>query len=130
MKSGIALLLSFVFFAGSLFPFTDVEEAFKIPNLISHYFEHTESTTKDLSVWEFLQLHYGLNSSHAKSHHTETDHSLPMFHSHCIGLTFVMPRFLTFPRIHPIALTQFTYSFYQNTYAYLFSISFLRPPRY
>ncbi|MDJ1497568.1 hypothetical protein QNI19_31805 [Cytophagaceae bacterium DM2B3-1] len=130
MKSGIALLLTFVFFAGSLFPFTDVEEAFKIPNLISHYFELKESTPEDLSAWEFLQLHYGLGSSHAKSHHTETDHSLPMFHSHCLGLTFVMPRFLTFPEIQSIALKNYTYSFYQNTYAYLFSISVLRPPRY
>lgn len=130
MKSVSSFFLIIVFFVGGIFPRTDVEEVFKIPNLIAHYFEHKQTTLQELNVWSFLQLHYGIDSPHAKSHHTEKDHSLPMFHYHCAGLTFVMPnRFISFPVIHPVIFVQDLYSFYQNTYVYLFSISFLRPPR-
>ena len=128
MKSVVALFLGFVFFLGSIFPNTDVDEVYKIPNLIQHYFEHKKEVGADFGFWHFLQLHYGLGSTHAKTH--KTDASLPMFQHHCSGFTFVLPLTLSFSYQLPAAsFTQLRHSFYQNTYAYLFSITHLRPPK-
>jgi len=128
MKSIIALLLGVIFFAGGLFPHTDIEEVYKIPSLIHHYFEHEQNTTEDSGFWHFLQLHYGIGSKHTNKH--QGDSKLPMFHHHCVGLMFVLPKMIAFAQApEPSVLLSCRYSFYRNTYAYLFSVSPLRPPQ-
>lgn len=52
--------------------FTPVIELAKVPELFSHYLEH-KAENKQLSFFNFLQLHYSGDSSHTENHH----HSLP-----------------------------------------------------
>ncbi len=129
MKPIVALVLAFLFLIGSLFPRTDMEEVFKIPNLVQHYLEHKEKATQGFSFLDFLNLHYGINSTHAQTHQKEHA-SVPMFHAHCAGLTFVLPvSYFMWKAIPEVVLSSLYTSFYHNTYQYLFSFSFLRPPR-
>jgi|GEM_PF-4672473 len=127
MKPVVAPFLGFVFFTNSIFPHTHVEEISKTHNLIGHYFGHCQMAAEQFTFREFPGMYYGLDSTHAKSH--QSNHRQPMFHQHCAGLTFILPTYITFPQQSVIVRIPDQYVHYQNTYAYLFPHSFLRPPQ-
>jgi hypothetical protein len=60
---------------------TELGQLMKFPLLIEHYLEH-QGEKKDLSVWTFLYMHYGLENDHDGDY--EKDMKLP-FKSHESG---------------------------------------------
>lgn len=126
MKEYTSLLLSTLLFLGSLFPQTDVEEVFKIPQLLPHYLEHKHTAQADFDFLDFLILHYSPGSDHAQTPHPSTN--IPMHNHVMTGMAFIIPGLLQLDlyTFDPCPIYQ---SIYKNTYAYLFSYSFLQPPR-
>lgn len=128
MKPVFAILLSFLLLAGSLFPQTDVEEIYKIPQLLTHYHEHQKSAGPDFSFIDFLILHYSLSSDHAQTPHSEAN--LPMYSHLCTGLAFVLPNQPCLLFIYALPLSPQYSSHYQKEYSCLFSFSILQPPQF
>ena len=127
MKEYTSLLLSMLLFLGSLFPQTDVEEVFKIPQLLPHYLEHKQAAQADFDFVDFLVLHYSLDSEHAKAPHPATN--IPM-HNHVMsGTAFIMSDLLHLDLYTFNPCTIFR-SIYKNSYSYVFAYSFLQPPRF
>jgi hypothetical protein len=81
MKEYTSFLLSLVLFLGSLFPQTDVEEVFKIPQLVPHYLEHKQTVTIEFTFIDFLVMHYSMDSDHARAPHPSTNIPLHNFPS-------------------------------------------------
>jgi len=53
---------------------TEINQVFKLPNLVCHYFEHCQ-LNPDISFFRFLSMHYGGNDgTHADD---EKDNQLP-----------------------------------------------------
>jgi hypothetical protein len=99
MKRHIARFFAVWLFLGSLFPQTDLEELCKVPMLWIHYqTEHAE-----LSLNEFLQLHYGSKAGEDCPAHD----SLPMQkHAHtCQSILFV-PLEVPFVLPAPLSCTE------------------------
>ena len=103
MKRLAALGLLFFY----LISFTEFSEVLRLPLLVEHYTEH-KSKVNDLSVWEFLVMHYETDVAH-----DDQDMSLPFKdcnHSFS-GTTVVLP-------VQKIALTEhlqkttLTYAFF------------------
>ena len=112
---------------GSLFPFSDMEEVFKLPALVKHYQEHKErAAEEDFNFLDFLALHY-LDADHSN---TEDHDVLPMFKHQCPASVFIMPSF-TEPTI---SITSFNNITYNNSlrfnYFYQYTGFLLQPPRF
>ncbi|WP_019991294.1 hypothetical protein [Rudanella lutea] len=128
MKSVTALCLGILLLVGSLFPQTDVEEVFKLPGLVTHYQWHKQIAKGDIDIWQFLEMHYGLSSKHAKTDHEGV--KIPLYNHLSAGFVFVLSApqfvparletFLNWPSIH------FTY---ENLYSFLRVAPLLQPPR-
>ena len=91
MKRFAAIGLLFFY----LISFTEFSEVLRLPLLVEHYTEH-KSKVDDLSVWEFLVMHYETDVAH-----DDKDMSLPFKgcdHS-CFAQTLVLP-------VQKIALTE------------------------
>jgi hypothetical protein len=127
MKEYTSLLLSLLLFLGSLFPQTDVEEVFKIPQLLPHYLEHKQTAQLDFDFLDFLILHYSPGSDHAQTPHPSTN--IPMHNHVMTGMAFIMPDLLQVDlyTFNPCTIYQ---SIYKNTYSYVFAYSFLQPPQH
>jgi hypothetical protein len=63
---------------------TELPQLFKLPNLISHYFEHSR-LNPDLSFGEFLVMHYG--GDDGTSADDDTDNKLPCHNSNTNTIT-------------------------------------------
>jgi hypothetical protein len=126
MKEYTSLLFSILLFLGSLFPQTDVEEVFKIPQLLPHYLEHKQSAQSDFNFIDFLIMHYTPGSEHAQAPHPSTN--IPMHNHVMTGMAFIMPDLLQLD-LHTVNFCTAFRTVYKNTYSYLFSYTFLQPPR-
>ena len=127
MRTIVALLLSLLLFLGSLFPHTDVEEVYKIPQLFAHYQQHKEAASTDFSFWDFLLMHYSPSSEHAKTPHQGV--KIPMYNHILLGLVFIVTFPVIFSLLQVVRLLTPWVAGYQNTYAYQFSLSLLEPPQ-
>jgi hypothetical protein len=127
VRTIVALLLSLLLFLGSLFPHTDVEEVYKIPQLIAHYQQHKAATPTGLGFWDFLVMHYSPGSEHAKTPHEGVE--IPMYSHVLPGLVFIVTFPVIFSLLHVVRLLPPRVASYQNRYAYLFSLSLLEPPQ-
>ena len=129
MKCFIALFLSLILGLGSLFPKTDVEEVFKLPELIEHYYEHKAGKDSNLNFIDFLLLHYG---PEGKTHRSEQSHAkLPMFQHQVGGFVFILPAVM--PVIYSVHVAQqlvVTHlSLYRNIYSFFYRKALLQPPK-
>lgn len=128
MKSATALFLGILLLAGSLFPQTDVEEVFKIPNLLTHYQLHKRASGKNFNFWQFLDMHYNASSKHARLPHKGV--KIPLFNHLSMGFVFTLTQFQRLasrPCIIPV-LPKVWYA-YQNLYSYQNLSFILQPPQ-
>lgn len=126
MKRCTAFFLSFLMFAGSLFPQTDIEEVYKIPGLFTHFQEHRAKA--DLSFWQFLEMHYSPLSRHARTPHPHT--KIPFYNHMSAGFLFVLTEQGT--SLDPPSVSYFSFSHhFQYAVSYVFQTfgSLLRPPQ-
>jgi len=125
MKSSVSLFLASLFFAGSLFPKSDMDELFKIPALIGHYTEHKSKTTASFNFLDFLWLHYAVGSTHDEAAHENLPLSLDM----CSGMICVLQS--TFYQIvhFNTHVVKPSFSFYSLQYSFLSVFSLLNPPK-
>lgn len=122
MKKIISILLISLFGLGALIPKSDMEELFKIPNLIQHY----QNSHTDLSLLDFMAAHYN------EANHDDQDHEqLPLKHHHHQGLQLfdvLMPAqsdFLAISLEEHSSLTPKT----SPEYHFLYSPIFSPPPQ-
>ncbi len=127
MKKLLSLSLALLLFCGSLLPQGDVEELFKIPYLIQHYYqEHSNQAFLD-----FLAEHYG-NGTNAQVHQqADQDHQkLPLKQHDHQGLQIFnfLPSFwsATLTSSETPRIDSFLDS--KNLYHFIQSSKFLRPP--
>ncbi len=111
-------------FIGSLLPgFSN--QLNKLPSLVNHYKHHVEEHG-DISISEFISLHYIDDSAHKE----EEDHQdLPFFQMSTTSLVAVSHEFEI---VHPSlpALNTFELGFYKpNHYSFQDSESIFQPPR-
>lgn len=125
MKSLVSIFLATLFFAGSLFPKSDMDELFKIPALFEHYSEHKAKSKGELSFMDFLLMHYAVGSTHDEASHDK----LPLSMDMCTGIICVLQS--TFYQIvHPNThFVKPSFSFYCLQYSFLSVFSLLNPPR-
>ncbi len=122
MNRIISISLLLLFGLGSLVPKSDMEELFKIPNLIQHY----QNSHSNLSLLDFIAAHYN------QTNHDDLAHEqLPLKHHHHQGLQLfdvlisVMPELVAF---QDIDFTIYTPSICPK-YHFLYSPIFSPPPQ-
>lgn len=126
MKKVFAISFAILLFLGSLFPFSDIEEVFKLPALLKHYQEHKERAAgEDFSFLDFLTLHY-LDVDHS----TAEEHDLlPMFKHQCPASVFIMPSIAEYI-VSVSDLTNIKYSnLFHLNYFFQYTGFLLQPPR-
>ena len=98
MRQLVLWFLVALFSLGSLFPGTDVEEAFKLPALVMHYGQHLEENPADSSFLSFLGQHYGpeAGAKHAGQGHDNEHDQLPMV-KHGVHLGYWLIPTMTWP---------------------------------
>lgn len=77
---------------------TELSQLLKFPVLVEHYFEHKE-INPDLSVIDFLELHYKGNhlENHPHNDDYEQDKKLPfMTHTNLLACSFVVSQSVNF----------------------------------
>jgi hypothetical protein len=67
LKQVLAVLMAVMLFLGSLIPRMSMEQATRLPELLTHYQQHQREEGRDLSFWAFLIEHYALDSHHTKA---------------------------------------------------------------
>lgn len=83
MQKGLALILIVLHLGTN----TEMVQVFKLPKLISHYFQHYRQNPS-LSFSHFLAMHYGGNDGTTAD--DDTDNQLP-FHNtihHCLSVVY------------------------------------------
>jgi len=125
VKRLFPISFAILLFLGSLFPFSDMEEVFKLPALLKHYQEHKQRAPKeDFNFFDFLALHY-LDANHSNAE----EHDLPLYQHECSASVFIMPSFADFT----IRVSDFTDIKYSNlfhfNYFYQYTGFLLQPPR-
>ena len=126
MKRLFAISFATLLFLGSLFPFSDMEEVFKLPALLNHYLEHKQRTseTEDFNFVDFLALHY-LDENHSSAE----EHDLPLYQHECSALVFIMPSAADFTiRVSDLIDIKYNNLFHLN-YFYQYTGFLLQPPR-
>lgn len=127
MKRLFSISFAILLFMGSLFPYSDMEEVFKLPALLKHYQEHKERATagEEFNFMDFLTLHY-LDANHSN---TEDHDVLPMFKHQCPASVFIMPSVTAYT----VAISGLTNIKYNNlfhlNYFYQYTGFLLQPPR-
>ncbi|MBY0425807.1 MAG: hypothetical protein K2Q22_09240 [Cytophagales bacterium] len=125
MKSLVSILLASLFFAGSLFPKSDMDELFKIPALLEHYAEHKAKSSNEFSFMDFLMLHYSLGSTHDESAHA----NLPLSMDLCTGMICTISGFMDFSFSCLNFISRPLNSFYSLQYSFQSVFSLLNPPK-
>lgn len=82
-------LLSIALISFYVISFTEVHQLIRLPLLVVHFIEH-KTLSKDITFFEFLELHYSTEIAH-----DDRDMELPFKDcSHCVASqTVVMPAF-------------------------------------
>jgi hypothetical protein len=129
MKSPLALIMGLLMMAGSLFPQTDVEEVYKIPGLFGHYQLHKREAGSGFDFWQFLDMHYSINSRHNKTPHKGV--KIPLYNHLSAGFVFVLTKPTLVPGALPAEiLAQETQFQYANVYQFLRAYPLLQPPQF
>ncbi|TAF66242.1 MAG: hypothetical protein EAZ55_06345 [Cytophagales bacterium] len=120
-------LLALLIFLGSICPQSDIEEAYKMPHLLMHYWQsHAE-----ISFLEFLSLHYHQNSTHKKediAHHEKLPLQTSDAHSHLLAFVFIGFSWSYHLSNDTIEYPASFFSF-EEDYSYLRICTLLQPPR-
>jgi hypothetical protein len=82
--NAVKKFLAISFLSLYLISLTELSQLVKLPSLVEHYIEHKEKQS-DLSLWEFLSMHYTQNANH------DTNHEKLPFKSHngCINMVVI-----------------------------------------
>ncbi|WP_266368851.1 hypothetical protein [Tellurirhabdus rosea] len=123
----VLLLLSGLVLLGSFFPAFGPNQSGKMAELVQHYRDHSRQTS-DLSVFDFLKMHYGASSEH----HKHPNHG----HQQLPSIDFTAPSFLplgtdcvlTLPAVAVLSTGKLISS-YQLLYSFLSVTSLLNPPQ-
>jgi hypothetical protein len=96
MRKPLLIALLVIHFSGN----TEMSQLFSLPQLISHYFQHSRQNP-DLSFFAFLNMHYGGDDGTTADDHE--DNKLP-YHNHLQSHSFntiisSLPR-MDIPTIH------------------------------
>jgi hypothetical protein len=125
MKSIFAVILSSLIVAQSLVPraYTGLLAS---ADVWQHYQEHRADSKQGLSLWDFLEMHYGSDSKHAKQSH----HHLPQLDLNSTAGFCVLPDCMVFNK------QTFTYTattepnfFWLNLYSFVPTQALICPPR-
>ena len=102
MKRILTILLLTIY----LFSTTELSQLLKLPLLIDHFIDHKEEN-KDVTIWEYLYMHYALDKDNSTD--SNTDKKLP-FKSHDSFITVISniytPLFSEFIITKPINLVE------------------------
>jgi hypothetical protein len=124
MRKTLLIILTTVHFFGN----TEIGQAFKLPNLITHYFEHCR-LNPGIGFFEFLSMHYGGNDgTHADD---QKDNRLPCHNLHHNTLSVVC--FKIQDESYPEIEAQYKIKKYgrlsENSLSQECVFSFFQPPR-
>ncbi len=126
MKQVLSISLAFYFLLAGLMPNMDFHELGKIPDLVAHYTEHSQSEG-EMNFLKFIAFHYG------KQSHAPTDgHNLP-FQDHACCMGFHSFTTLAEPFIFygiPVYSHQEFSDTYSFPFTYQFALSFWQPPQF
>jgi len=76
-----------------LYANTELHELLKLPVLVHHYLEH-DTSSPDLSFFEFLKEHYDSNNTHRHPDNNHNDHQkLPFKNGNCSTMHSVLDVF-------------------------------------
>lgn len=118
------LLLGITFLISSLLPGFS-EQLNKLPSLVNHYRHHVEEHNT-ISFAEFIELHYGDNSSHKQE---ENHQDLPLYH---VNGTFLIVMFQELP-VNIFEVPELTFiehtAYKQELYSFLNPGYIFQPPR-
>jgi hypothetical protein len=79
-------IIAILFLSFYLLSSTELHQLLKVPFLVEHFMEHKEQN-KDLTLWQFLCLHYSDNNK--KDADYEKDMKLPFKSHDCCSGSFV-----------------------------------------
>ena len=126
MRRFIAVILFITIFLGSLVPKVNWSQSIKLPELITHYYQHKREAPKDFNIWNFLVMHYSANSQHAKTKHP----SLPSFDINGVSYLYVIPSFISFSSTITSSFVEKEDHFsWLNHYFFSADTTLLNPPR-
>ncbi|MFN8343881.1 MAG: hypothetical protein U0X91_02695 [Spirosomataceae bacterium] len=125
MKIVATYILTIAVFLQSLLPRT-AAELLHLPEVWAHYHEHQQEQKQPLSIWQFLQMHYAVDSKHTKQH----KHHLPSFDLSSAAGFFVLP-VATIELVSPsISFLLMKPGFYwENSYFFHITQTLICPPR-
>lgn len=127
MRRIIAVILFVTIFLGSLVPKVNWSQSIKLPELITHYYQHKREALKDFNVWDFLTMHYSANSQHAKTKHP----SLPSFDINGVSYLYVIPTLISFATTSSFSFVEKEDHFnWLNNYFFSIETNLLNPPRH
>ena len=119
--------MAVMLFLGSLTPRMSIEQATRLPELLSHYKQHQQEEGCSLSFWAFLIDHYALDSDHHKAPNHSHNH-LPAFDGGSPTYDFVPTLRLTYSpfvlELRSLAVFQLHFMNARQAFAPL-----LQPPR-
>ena len=75
IKQAVVKYLAFILLGFYLLSIVHPDELMKLPFLINHY-SHHKSTNPGISIWQFIELHYGMGQLTGTEYDPE-DESLP-----------------------------------------------------
>lgn len=126
MKQLVVIILFFQVLIGGVLPIHDKDETKGIPNLIQHYYAHLRESKGELSIIEFLSLHYKAGSQHHENEHEK----LPPFHWHEIH--YITAFQFAALQVQPPRISILTVSphfTWENFYSYISQNTSLDPPK-
>lgn len=124
MKSFFSISFAILFFLGSLFPKTDMEELFKVPILLKHYLiKHS-----DTNFFVFLSIHYS-----QANQNTDIEHEKLPLQSHCpeycyCFLVFIIPNYTAYYDVQTINFSLDFESLWFDYYHFNPETHLLKPP--
>ncbi|TGE27680.1 hypothetical protein [Hymenobacter metallicola] len=136
IRPAFALFLSVLMLVSSLVPQNDVEELSKLPQLVQHFRAHAAATQGQLSVSQFLGLHYGAASTRHDQYvravrHSQEHDNLPLRGQHNFpNLDYIVPASrITVLACRPLRPAAVYRASPRPLYAFALANSLLQPPR-
>jgi hypothetical protein len=85
MRQVVASVLLVIF----LFTGTEFSQVLRLPSLVAHFFDH--AAEEDLSIAEFLYMHYAANSAHGHQHERDSQLPFKSGNGHHAQLSLMLP---------------------------------------
>ncbi len=125
MKPLLAVILSSLIVAQSLVPraYTSLLASAEV---WQHFQEHQAESKQSLSLWDFLEMHYGSDSKHTK----QKNHHLPQLDLNSSTGFCMLPNGLTFNTLPTTFIATSEPNFYWlNLYSFAPTQALICPPR-